>query len=96
MQEERHIAVDCNMIGSKKLKMYVFGILGQGFYAFDLPEENGRANHATGLTTVFEGEANEEKLDKELLNILSRRLCTLKSGELISRNSLLSSLISIL
>jgi hypothetical protein len=56
------MAVDCKF-ASKKLRMYGFGILGQGFYAFDLPEAKGKINQAIRLITVLEGEANEPKLD---------------------------------
>jgi hypothetical protein len=66
-KKKGHMAVDCNTMGSKKLKM---GMPGQGFYAFDLPEEIGKVNQATGLITVLEGEANEEKLDKELKHLV--------------------------
>ena len=60
------MAVDCKF-ASKKLMMYGFGIPGQGFYAFDLPEAKGKINQATILITVLEGEANEQKLDQELV-----------------------------
>ena len=58
--------MDCQQMGSKKLNMYGFGIPGQGFYAFDLPEAKGKINQAVGIITVIQGEANEDKLDKEL------------------------------
>ena len=58
--------MDCQQMGSKKLNMYEFGIPGQGFYAFDLPEAKGKINQAVGIITVIQGEANEDKLDKEL------------------------------
>jgi len=57
-KDKGHMAVDCKF-ASKKLMMYGFGIPGQGFYAFDLPEAKGKINQATILITVLEGEANE-------------------------------------
>jgi len=64
------MAVDCQNMGSKKLNMYGFGIPGQGFYVFDLPEAKGKINQAIEIITVIQGEANEEKLDKELKNLV--------------------------
>jgi len=64
------MVLDCNTMGSIKLKMYGFGILGQGFYAIDPPEEKGKVNQAIGQITVLEMEANEEKLDKELKHLV--------------------------
>jgi len=57
-------------MGSKKLKMYGFGIPGQGFYAFDLPASKGKTSQATRVITILEGEANEDKLDKELKHLV--------------------------
>jgi hypothetical protein len=50
--------------------MFGFGIPGQGFYAFDIPGAKVKVSHATGLITVLEGEASEEKLDKELKHLV--------------------------
>lgn len=64
-----HMAIDCKD-NSKKLKMFGFGIPGQGFYSFNLPESRGKVNQITGILTVIEGEASEEKVDKELKNLV--------------------------
>lgn len=50
--------------------MFGFGIPRQGFYAFDIPGAKVKVSHATGLITVLEGEASEEKLDKELKHLV--------------------------
>lgn len=67
---EGHIAADCPTSGSKKLKMYGFGILGQGFYAFDLPAAKGKVSQATGILTILEGDADEGRVDKELKHLV--------------------------
>jgi hypothetical protein len=62
------MAVDC--IFSKKLKICGFDISSQGFYSIDIPEARVKANQATCFITVLVGEANEEKIDKELKNLV--------------------------
>jgi hypothetical protein len=62
------MAVDCRF--SKKLKICGFGIPGQGFYSIDIPEAIVKVNQATGFLTILEGEANEDKIDKELKNLV--------------------------
>lgn len=69
-RDKGHLAVDCPNKGSKKLKMYGFGIPGQGFYAFDFSISKGNINQASGLITILEGEANEDRLDKELKHLV--------------------------
>jgi hypothetical protein len=67
------MGVDCKSVGNKKLKMYGFGILGQGFYSIDILEVEVKTYQATGLLTILEGEATEEKLDQELKNLVQSK-----------------------
>lgn len=62
--------MDCNSSGSKKLKMFGFGIPGQGLYAFNFPDSKIKAYQAIGLLTILAGDASEEKVDKELRNLV--------------------------
>jgi hypothetical protein len=64
------MAVDCKTLSLKKLQMYGFGIPGQGFYSFSIPEAKAKEAAATGLITILEGEATEERLDKELKHLV--------------------------
>lgn len=50
-KDKGHMAVDCKAF-SKSLKMYGFGIPGQGFYAMNFPEEKVKASKSTGIITV--------------------------------------------
>lgn len=67
-KQKGHTVVDCKMF--KKLKMFGFGIPSQRFYAMDFPESNVKASQDTGLVSILDGGANEEKLDKELKNLV--------------------------
>lgn len=51
-KEKGHMAVDCKKC-SKQLRMYGFGIPGQGFYAMNFPEEKVKASRATGVITIL-------------------------------------------
>lgn len=62
------MAVDCRV--SKKLRICGFGIPGQGFYAIDIPEAKIKVTQATGFLTILEGEASEEKVARELKNLV--------------------------
>jgi hypothetical protein len=62
------MVVDCR--SSKKLKICGFGFPGQGFYSINIPEAKVKTNQATGFLTVLLGEANEEKIDQELKNLV--------------------------
>jgi predicted 3-demethylubiquinone-9 3-methyltransferase (glyoxalase superfamily) len=62
------MAVDCR--STKKLKVCGFEIPGQGFYAIDIPEAKIKVNQAMGFLIVLEGEATEEKISKELKNLV--------------------------
>jgi predicted 3-demethylubiquinone-9 3-methyltransferase (glyoxalase superfamily) len=62
------MAIDCRI--NKKLKIYGFGIPGQGFYAIDIPEAKLKVSQATSFLTVIEGEATEDKIAKELKNLV--------------------------
>jgi hypothetical protein len=64
------MAVDCNAFGGKKLQMFGFGIPGQGFYSFNIPETKAKEAAATGIITILEGDASEEKLDRELKHLV--------------------------
>lgn len=61
---------DCKTFGSKKLQMFGFGIPGQGFYSFNIPKAKVKVSSASGLIIVLEGDATEEKLDKELKHLV--------------------------
>jgi hypothetical protein len=62
------MGADCK--NTKKLNMYGFGVPGQGFYSIDLPNSKGKIYQATGILTVLNGEASEEKIDNELKNLV--------------------------
>jgi hypothetical protein len=62
------MVVDCRI--NKKLKICGFGIPGQGFYAIDILEAKLKVSQATGFRTVIEGEATEDKIAKELKNLV--------------------------
>jgi hypothetical protein len=64
------MGAECKGGGNKKLKMYGFGIPGQGFYSIDIPEVEVKSYQATGLLTIIEGEATEEKIDQELKHLV--------------------------
>jgi hypothetical protein len=64
------MAVDCKSINLKRLQMFGFGILGQGFYSFNIPKAKAKEAAATGLLTILEGEASEERVDKELKHLV--------------------------
>jgi hypothetical protein len=67
-KQKGHMAIDCKI--NKKLKIYGFGIPGQGFYAIDIPEAKLKVSQATSFLTVIEGEATEDKIAKELKNLV--------------------------
>lgn len=69
-KEKGHMAVDCKKF-SKQLRMYGFGIPGQGFYAMNFPKEKVKTSRATGVITILQGEASEEKLNRELKNLVN-------------------------
>lgn len=43
------------------------------FYSFNFPEDKVKTYQATGILTVLEGEASEEKLDRELRNMVMEK-----------------------
>lgn len=59
-KEKGHMAIDCKA-SDKKLKMFGFGIPGQGFYALNFPESKIKTHQSTRLLTILEGEASERK-----------------------------------
>jgi hypothetical protein len=63
------MALDCKS-ESKRLRMFGFGIPGQGFYTLNFSESKIKTHQSTGLLTILEGEASEEKVDKELRNLV--------------------------
>lgn len=68
-KEKGHLAIDCKS-KSKKLRMFGFRIPRQGFYAVNFPESRVKTHQSTGLLTILQGEATEEKVDKELRNLV--------------------------
>lgn len=64
------MAIECKNINGKKLKMFGFGIPGQGFYAIDIPDVTVTITYATGLLSILFADASEEKIDKELKNLV--------------------------
>lgn len=69
-KDQGHMAVDCKASNAKKVKIFGFGIPGQGFYSLNFPEAKIKTHQSTGLLTILEGEASEEKVDKELKNMV--------------------------
>lgn len=67
------MAVDCKTADAKKLKMFGFGIPGQGFYAMNFPEDKIKTHLATGLLIILEGDANEEMVDQELKHLVKEK-----------------------
>ncbi|CAL4887865.1 unnamed protein product [Urochloa decumbens] len=65
-----HMAAECDGIHQKKLKMFGFGVAGQGFYSIDIPEKKAMESiNATLL--ILEGDATENRLDDELKNLVN-------------------------
>lgn len=69
-KQEGHMAAECKGHSCKKLKMFGFGIPGQGFYAMEIPDVSVTTTHATGLLNILFGDASEKKIDKELKNLV--------------------------
>ncbi|TVU21064.1 hypothetical protein EJB05_30676, partial [Eragrostis curvula] len=66
-----HMAAECAGLKQlRKIKMFGFGIPGQGFYSIEIPEGKDATKETTGLVTVLQGEANEDKIDGELKNLI--------------------------
>lgn len=82
------MAIDCKNI-TRKIQMCGFGILGQGFYALNIPEVKVKVAASSGVLTVLEGDATEEKWIKNS-SIWSRKDGISESKRWISRNTLLS------
>lgn len=66
------MAADCKA-ESKKLRMFGFRIPGQGFYALNFPESRVKSHQSTRLLTISAGDASEEKVDKELKNLVNEK-----------------------
>jgi hypothetical protein len=64
------MAVDCRKAEYKRLKMFGFGVPGQGFYTMNFPEAKIKTHQNTGLLVILAGEATEEKVDRELKNLV--------------------------
>ena len=64
------MVVDCGN-NKKKIQLFSFGIPGQGFYAMELPEEQMKKEQTIGLVSVYEGLANEERLNEELKDVVN-------------------------
>jgi hypothetical protein len=67
------MAVDYGKLNNQRIRLFGFGILGQGFYSMDIPEAQTKLNQAIGLLTVLEGSANEDKLNEELKLLVSEK-----------------------
>lgn len=50
--------------------MFGFGIPGHGFYSINIPVTKVKEYYDSGVLTIIEGEATEEKIDKELKNLV--------------------------
>jgi len=72
-KEKGHMAVDCKSSEPKKIKMFGFGIPGQGFYSLNFPETKIKTHQSTGLLTILKGDATEEKVDRELKNLVREK-----------------------
>jgi hypothetical protein len=59
------MAAECNFI-KRKIQLFGFGILGQGFYSMEIPDAQVKYCHTHGIVTVLEGNADEDKLNEEL------------------------------
>jgi hypothetical protein len=64
-----HMAAECGGRFAKTMKMFGFGVPGQGFYSFEIPEK-GIMSKLSGLIVVQEGEASEKKLLEELKHLV--------------------------
>jgi len=64
------MAMDCKKFEFKKIKMFGFGVPGQGFYTMNFPEDRIKTHQNTGLLTILAGEATEERVDSELKNLV--------------------------
>jgi hypothetical protein len=51
------------------MRMFGFGIPGQGFYSFEIPDK-GVSEKFSGLIVIQKGEANEEKIAEELKHLV--------------------------
>ena len=69
-KEVGHMAMDCKKDEYKKLKMFGFGVPGQGFYTMNFPEAKIKTHENTGLLIILAGEATEERVDRELKNLV--------------------------
>ncbi|CAL4933356.1 unnamed protein product [Urochloa decumbens] len=65
-----HMAAECEGVHQKKLKMYGFGVAGQGFYSIEIPENKATESFNATLL-ILEGNASESKLDNELKNLVN-------------------------
>lgn len=62
------MATKCS--SKKKLNLFGFGLLDQGFFGIDVLEGKEQATGLSVMIYVLEGEANEEKLQEELNNLV--------------------------
>lgn len=69
-KDKGHMAIDCKSADSRKVRMFGFGIPGQGFYSLNFPEAKIKTHQATGMLTILKGDADEGKIDKELKNLI--------------------------
>ncbi|CAL5087727.1 unnamed protein product [Urochloa decumbens] len=63
------MAMDCALSQCRKLKMYGFGVHGQGFYSIEIPDKSN-AEKFGALVVIQDGIANEERVAKELQHLI--------------------------
>lgn len=82
------MAAECGNIHKSKINMYGFGIPGQGFYSMSIPEAKFQTEKVLGLITVLEGAATEQKVDRELKNLIDEewdfKIRMLANGEFMA------------
>jgi hypothetical protein len=67
------MVADCKLANNKRLKMFGFGVPGQGFYAMNFPEAKIKTHQTTGLLIILQGDATEEKVDQELKHLVREK-----------------------
>jgi hypothetical protein len=74
-KKDGHRAMNCPANKGMNLRLCGFGMLGQGFYSIQFPEEKGneQLNSFPGLLTMFEGATSEEIVEKELKYLFKGR-----------------------
>ncbi|CAL4907167.1 unnamed protein product [Urochloa decumbens] len=68
-KKSEHMAIDCAQSQSRKIKMFGFGVHGQGFYAIEIPDKK-KDEKFGALIVVQDGVASEERIAKELQHLI--------------------------